>query len=76
MVLLAIECLYEIKLYDCTVFNPLNFQIITMCEYALQYYPDSVPIYNWLIKIYTKLGLVSLVSDLAERFPEYSLSIP
>ena len=40
-----------------------------MCEFALPYFPDSVPIYSWLIKLYTKLGLASLVTDLSERFP-------
>lgn len=25
MVIIAIECLYEIKIYDFTVFNPINF---------------------------------------------------
>ena len=25
IVLIAIECLYEIKMYDFTVFNPINF---------------------------------------------------
>lgn len=25
MVLIAIECLYEVKIYDFTVFNPINF---------------------------------------------------
>ena len=69
LVIMAIECLYEVKLYDYQVFNPINFQIITMCEYALPYYPESIPIYNWLLKIYAKLGLVSLVTDLSERFP-------
>lgn len=69
MVLLAIECLYEVKMYDFSVFNPINFQVITMCEFALQYYPESVSIYSWLIKFYSKLGLPSLVTELSERFP-------
>ena len=69
MVLLAIECLYEVKLYDFSVFNPINFQIITMCEFAMPYFPESIPIYSWLVKMYSKLGLASLVTDLCERFP-------
>ena len=70
MILIALECLYEVKMYDFTVFNPINFQMITMCEFALQYYPESIPIYAWLIKIYGKLGLTSLVTELCENIPE------
>ena len=69
MVIIAIECLYEVKVYDFTVFNPINFQIITMCEFALPYFPESIPIYMWLVKMYSKLGLTSLVTELCERFP-------
>jgi len=39
-----------------------------MCEFALPYFPESIPIYSWLIKMYSKLGLASLVTDLSERF--------
>jgi len=69
MILIAIECLYEVKLYDFTVLNPVNFQIIAMCEFALPYFPDSIPLYSTLIKVYAKLGLASLVTELSERFP-------
>ena len=69
MVLISLECLYEVKLYDFTVLNPINFQIISMCEFALQYFPESIPVYSLLIKMYAKLGLASLVTDLSERFP-------
>lgn len=40
-----------------------------MCEFALNYFPESIPLYTWLIKIYSKLGLASLVTELSERFP-------
>ena len=69
MILIAIECLYEVKIYDFTVFNPVNFQLISMCEFAMPYFPDSLPLYSWLVKMYSKLGLASLVTELAERFP-------
>ena len=35
MVIIACEVLYEVKKYDFTVFNPINFQIIVMAEYGL-----------------------------------------
>ena len=34
-VIIAVEVLYEVHMYDTTVFNPINFQLITMCEFAL-----------------------------------------
>ena len=68
-VLVAIECLYEVKIYDTTVFNPINFQIIAMCEFALQYFPDSLPLHTWLVKVYSKLGLASMVTEISEKFP-------
>ena len=40
-----------------------------MSEFALQYFPESIPVYSMLIKMYSKLGLASLVTDLSERFP-------
>ena len=66
MVLIAVELLYEVKKFDWSVLNPINFQIITMCEFALPYYPDCTSLYAWLIKMYTKLGMVSLVTQLSE----------
>ena len=69
MVLIAIECLYEVKQYDFTQLTPINFQMISMLEFALPYFPESIPIYSWLVKIYSKLGLATLVTDLSKRFP-------
>ena len=43
--------------------------MICMLEHGLQYYPDSVRICSWLLTIYSKLGLASLVTDLVEKFP-------
>lgn len=40
-----------------------------MLEHGLTYYPNSVAIHKWLIKLYSKLGYVSLVKNLTERFP-------
>ena len=62
--------LYEVKIYDYTVFNPLNFMIITMCEHAIQYYPESIRLNSWLVKMYSKLGLSSIITDIADKFPE------
>ena len=40
-----------------------------MCEFALPYFPDSLPIHTWLVKMYSKLGLASLVTELSEKMP-------
>lgn len=40
-----------------------------MCEFALQYYPESVSIHSWLLKMYCKLGLPNLATEVSERFP-------
>ena len=69
ILIIAVETLYEVKLYDFTVLNPINFMMICMLEHSLQYYPESVRICSWLLKIYSKLGLASLVTDLVEKFP-------
>ena len=39
MVIIAIELLYEIKIYDFSVVNPVNYVIIAMCDFALCYFP-------------------------------------
>lgn len=72
MALIALELLYEIKLYDWTVFNPINFMMICICQFAIPYYPESVELFTWNIKIYSKLGLASLVQEMTERFPNVS----
>jgi hypothetical protein len=69
ILIIAIETLYEVKIYDFNVLNPINFQMIIMCEHGLQYYPESVSIFAWLTKIYGKLGLIRAVNSLSDRFP-------
>ena len=69
VLIIAVSTLYEVKMYDFTVLNPINFMMICMLEHALQYYPESVRICSWLLKIYSKLGLASLVTDLVDKFP-------
>ena len=69
ILIIAVSTLYEIKMYDYTVLNPVNFMMICMLEHSLQYYPESVRICSWLLKVYSKLGLASLITDLVEKFP-------
>ena len=74
LLIIAIETLYEVKLYDFSVLNPVNFQIILMCQHGLPYYPESTRLYYWLSKIYAKLGLVVLVEDLSRKHPTAPMS--
>jgi len=45
---------------------------ITILEHASTYYPKSSRIKAWLVKIYSKLGLVSLVQNLHDSFEHQS----
>ena len=65
VLIVAIETLYEVKMYDFSVLNPVNFQMIIMCEHGINYYPESVPIYAWLTKLYAKLGLVKIINGIS-----------
>ena len=59
ILLIAIELQYETKLYDWSILNPINFNMISMLEFGCKYFPESEKIANWLIKLYVKLGMVS-----------------
>ena len=59
ILVIAIEFLYEVKIFDWTVLNPVNFKMISMLEFGSRYFEDSKRISNWLMKLYTKLGMVS-----------------
>ena len=62
MILIAIEVLYDVRIYDFSVLNPVGFQIIAMCQFGLLYFPKSTPLHTWLTKMQSKLGLVTLVT--------------
>jgi hypothetical protein len=66
ILLIAVLEIEEIKVYDSAVLQPFNMVMVAMLEHALQYYPESMRIQNKLIKIYTKLGLPSLVNQRAK----------
>lgn len=43
--------------------NPNNFKMIIILEFALKRSPANKTFCAWLIKIYSKLGLTSLVTE-------------
>lgn len=67
--IIAAEYILEVKIYDWSVLNPVNFMLITMLEHGLQYYPDSVRIYAHLVRIYSKLGMSKCITQLSQNFP-------
>ena len=69
ILIIAIELLSEVKIWEKTVFSPVNFQMIIMCEWGLNSFPNSVRLYAWITKLYAKLGLVKVVNDISLRFP-------
>jgi hypothetical protein len=69
ILIIALELLSDVKIWEKTVFSPVNFQLIIMCEYGLNFYPKSTRLYAWLTKLYAKLGLVKVVNDISQRFP-------
>ena len=54
-------------MYDSSILNPVNFQIIVMCQQARLYFKNSKSINNMLIKMYAKLGLGSLVTSYSKE---------
>lgn len=65
-IIIAVELLNEIKLYDLSVLNPINFMIISLLEFALKKSPQNKTFSAWLLKLYSKLGLTNLVSDISK----------
>lgn len=43
--------------------------MLVILEHALAYFPTSDRIKSWLIKVYSKLGMVSIVRQLIGNFP-------
>jgi hypothetical protein len=60
-------------MYDATVLNPINFIMLSILEHASGYFPQSIRIKQWLTKVYTKLGLVTIVQQQANGIEEILL---
>ena len=66
LVIIAVELLNEVKQFDPSVLNPVNFLQISVLELALKKSPAHKTMTAWLLKLYSKLGMTSLVSELAK----------
>jgi hypothetical protein len=51
MIIIAIELLNEIKMFDATVLNPVNFMMISLLEFAMKKSPHNKTFYSWLVKL-------------------------
>jgi hypothetical protein len=59
IIIVAIEILQEIKIYEQSVLSPINFIKISILEYALKRSPNNNNLRIWLMKIEDKMGLSS-----------------
>ena len=59
LIIVAAELLYEIKVYEWSVLNPVNFILICIVEYAIKLSPNNNSLRIQLLKAYDKLGLTS-----------------
>ena len=66
ILVIALETLYEIKMYDWTTLNPINMILCSMLEHAVQYYPQSIRVRSWQIKLYSKLGLATKITNISK----------
>lgn len=67
LIVIGVEILHETKLFDQTVLNPVNFIQLTLLDYALQKSPGNKTFLFWQTKLYSKLGMTSLVNDLCGK---------
>jgi hypothetical protein len=67
LLVIAVEILNETKWYEPSVLNPINFIQLSFLEFGLSKNPQNKTFIAWQIKIYAKLGLCSLVTDLSQR---------
>jgi hypothetical protein len=72
LIVLASELLYDIKIYEWSVLNPVNFMIISMLELAVTKSPANVSLRIWLMRILGKLGLSSRFTGVATHVKGYS----
>jgi hypothetical protein len=58
-VIIAVELLLEIKVWEASILNPINFMTISLLEYGLKKSPNNNTLRLMLMKVSDKLGLTS-----------------
>lgn len=51
LIIISVEILYTLKIYDWSVLNPINFQMIILLEMGLANSQSNNSIRLWLMKI-------------------------
>lgn len=67
IVIVAVELLNEIKVFDASVLNPINFIMLSVLEYALKKSNNNNTLRLWLMKVEAKLGLTSKFTGVASQ---------
>jgi hypothetical protein len=71
LIIIASELLYEIKIYEWSVLNPVNYMMISMLELAVSKSPNNNSLRIWLMRILGKLGLSSRFTGVAHYVKGY-----
>ena len=67
IIIVAIELLHDIKVYERSVLNPINFIMISILEHALERSDANVTLRVWLMKTLSKLGLSARFNQIGEK---------
>lgn len=67
IIVVAAELLYEIKIYEWSVLNPVNFMLISILELAIKNSLQNISLRVWLMKICGKLGLTNRFTNTASN---------
>mmetsp|Transcript_5018 Transcript_5018/g.7531 ORF Transcript_5018/g.7531 Transcript_5018/m.7531 type:complete len:235 (+) Transcript_5018:1087-1791(+) len=74
VVVVAVELLHEIKIYERSVLNPINFMIISILEHAIKKSDHNATLRVWLMRTLSKLGLstrYTFISKDVDRSKEF-----
>lgn len=67
MIIIAVELLMEIKVWEGSVLNPVNFMSISLLEYGLRKSPNNNTLRLLLMRITGKLGLTSKYTGVSQN---------
>ena len=67
VIVVAAELLYEVKIYEWSVLNPVNFMLISMLELAIGRSPANATLRIWLMRVLGKLGLSSRFTGISSN---------
>ena len=69
LIIVACDILSENPIYERCILNPENFQLLVTLEHAKAYFPESVRIKTYMMKVYAKLGCSKRVLKIAKTIP-------